>query len=271
MKVREEKRYGVLDAWIDALPSQGRYAFTRDEAMAVFGLSRAAFNKVAGRLSARKRIALIRGGFYVVVPLEHAGVGIIPAEWFIGRLMDHLHCPYYVGGLSAAASYGAAHQRPQWYQVVTDRPVRDIECRGVGIRFFVKQDLRSVPVQPIKVVTGYVSVSTPEATAIDLVRYSRRMGGLDHVLTVLQELGDAIDPIKLARAAALDGNVAYAQRLGWLMAKAGHADKVERLARWVARKRPFDTKLEPALPITGSRRDRRWFLRINTDVHGDLA
>ena len=162
-------------------------------------------------------------------------------------------------------------QRPQWYQVVTDHPLRDITCRGVGIRFFVKRDVRSVPVQSLKVVTGYVPVSTPEATAIDLVRYRRRVGGLDHVLTVLQELGEAIHPAGLVRAANLDGNVAYAQRLGWLMEKAGHASKTEPLARWVARKKPFDAKLAPSLPIRGASRDPRWCLRVNTDAEGDMA
>jgi predicted transcriptional regulator of viral defense system len=239
--------------------------------MSVFGISRLAFNAVAGRLSARRKIARVHGSFYVVVPLEHAAVGIIPADMFIGALMEHLHRPYYVGGLSAAALYGAAHQRSQWYQVISDRPVRDISCRGVAIRFFVRSDIRDVPVQSIKVATGYIPVSTPEATAVDLVRYSRRLGGLDHILTVLQELGERIDPVNLVRAADSDGNVAYAQRLGWLMTQAGHARNVERLAQWVARKKPFDVKLEPSLPFVGSRRDARWCLRINTDVQGDLA
>lgn len=271
MKKPDSRRYGAFKAWVEALPSQGRYSFTRDEAMSAFRLNRKAFVQVASRLLARKKIARIHGKFYVVVPLEHAAVGVIPADWFIGNLMEHLCRPFYVGGLSAAEYHGAAHQRPQWYQVVTDRPLRDISCRGVGIRFLVKRDIKGTPIQKIKVVTGYIPVSTPEATAVDLIRYSRRVGGLDHVLTVLQELGDVIDPVKLAKVAKLDGKVAYAQRLGWLLERAGYAEKAKPLARWVARKKPLDVKLEPSLPIRGSLRNKRWSLRVNTEVEGDLA
>ncbi len=238
--------------------------------MSAFGLNRKAFNGVAGRLLSRKRIARVHGRFYVVVPLEHAAVGVIPADWFIGHLMAHLDQPFYVGGLSAAECHGAAHQRPQWYQVVTDRPLREISCRGVGIRFLVKQDLKNTPVQQIKVVTGYIPVSTPEATAVDLVRYSRRVGGLDHVLTVLQELGEVLDPSKLVKAVKLDGNLAYAQRLGWLLERTAFARKTRPLARWIAAKKPLPAKLEPSLPIRGASRDRRWSLWVNIEVQGDL-
>ena len=271
MKKAVSRSYGAFEAWVEALPSQGRYSFTRDEGMSALHLNRKAFIQVARRLLVRKKIARIHGKFYVVVPLEHAAVGVIPADWFIGKLMEHLRRPFYVGGLSAAECHGAAHQRPQWYQVVTDRPLRDILCRGVGIRFLVKRDIKRTPVQQIKVVTGYIPVSTPEATAIDLIRYSRRVGGLDHVLTVLQELGEAIDAVKLAKAAMFDGNVAYAQRLGWLLESAHYAEKAKPLARWVGQKKPSDVKLEPSLPIRGSKRSKRWRLRLNTEVEGDLA
>ncbi len=271
MKVPGCKPYGVFKAWVEALPSQGRYSFTRDEAMTAFGLSRKAFNRLAGWLASRKKIARIHGKFYVVVPLEHAAVGVVPADWFIVKLMEHLGRPFYVGALSAAEYHGAAHQRPQRYQVVTDHPRRDIECRGVGIRFLVKKNLRETPVQRFKGVTGYIPVSTPEATAIDLVRYSRRVGGLDRVLTVLQELGEVLNPVKLVAAAKLDGNVAYAQRLGWLLEKSSFAVKVVRLARWVSARKPLPVKLEPSVPLRGSMRDKRWNLWINSEVEGDLA
>ncbi|MBU4201388.1 MAG: type IV toxin-antitoxin system AbiEi family antitoxin [Verrucomicrobia bacterium] len=271
MKVPGSKQYGALEAWVEALPSQGRYSFTRNEAMNVFGLNRKAFNRSAGRLSARKKIARIHGKFYVVVPLEHAAVGVVPADWFIVKLMEHLGRPFYVGALSAAEYHGAAHQRPQRYQVVTDRPLRDIACRGVGVRFFVKKNLRGTPVQRFKGVTGYIPVSTPEATAIDLIRYSRRVGGLDQVLTVLQELGEVLNPVKLVAAAKLDGNVAYAQRLGWLLEKSAFAAKVVRLAHWVSGRKPLPAKLEPSVPLRGSVRDKRWNLWINSEVEGDLS
>ena len=260
-----------FETWVEAIPSRGRYYFMRDEAMAALKLNRKAFNQAAARLSERKRIARIHSTFYVVIPLEHAAVGIIPAEWFIVDLMRHLGRTFYVGVLSASEYHGAAHQKPQTFQVVTDRPLRPIQCRGVGIRSFVKRSVAAVPVQQVKGVTGYIPVSTPEATALDLLRYSRHIGGLNHVLTVLQELGEAIDPNRLAEAAEADGNVAYAQRLGWLFDRTDFAEHSVKLAEWVERRKPFPIKLEPTMPLRGSERDRRWNLWINTEVEGDFT
>jgi predicted transcriptional regulator of viral defense system len=262
----KNRPYGGLDSWIEALPPQGRYAFTREEAMAALGFGRKDFNQAARRLAVQKKIARIHGSFYVVVPLEHLAVGVIPADWFIVALMEHLQRPFYVGGLSAAALHGAAHQRPQWLQVVTDRPLRKIRCRGVGIQFFVKSEVGNVPSQPIKTVTGFLPASTPEATALDLIRYCRRVGGLNHVLAVLQELGESIDPAKLVKSVQSDGNMAYAQRLGWLLEQAGFVGKTKSLADWLMRKNPFAAKLEPAVPIRGSTCSKRWHLWLNTEV-----
>ncbi|HMP75059.1 MAG TPA: type IV toxin-antitoxin system AbiEi family antitoxin [Kiritimatiellia bacterium] len=270
MQQPHRKSDDSLASWVDAIPSTGRYGFTREEGLGALGMSRGAFNRAAGRLAARKRVARVRGSFYVVVPLEHLAAGMIPAEWFVVDLMKALGRPFYIGGLTAAEYHGAAHQKSQWFHVVTDQPVRDIICRGVGLRFFAKEGISSTPALSIKGVTGYLPVSSPEATAVDLVRYARRLGGLNHVLTVLQELGERLNARKLVEAVRLDGHVAYGQRLGWLLERAGHSGKTGPLAKWVAAARPFDAKLEPSLPVRGGVRAARWLLRINADVEGDL-
>ena len=264
------KRGRSLDKWVSALPSQGRYTFTKGEAANLLSMSDAAFKRAASRMSAAKRVARIHGSFYVVIPLEHAAVGIIPADWFIVELMRHMGQPFYVGLLSAAEYHGAAHQRPQKFQIVTDKPLREIACRGVGIRFFVKQKVSITATMNVKGVTGYIPVSTPECTAIDLLRYSRHVGGLGSVLTVLQELGESIDAASLAKAAEAAGNVTYAQRLGWLMERAGFAGKTGPLADWVTKRKPPPAKLEPSLPLRRATRDPRWNLLVNAQVEGDL-
>ena len=46
---------------------------------------------------------------------------------------------------------------------------------------------------PVKTVTGSIRVSTPEATALDLLRYVAAAGYLSNVATVLHELAEACD------------------------------------------------------------------------------
>ena len=257
-----------LASWIDDRQAEGLYFFTREEAIKSLKMTEEAFRKAASRLAKKTRIVRIRSGFFVVVPLEYRAAGVLPAEWFIADLMAYLEQPYYVGVLTAAALYGAAHQQPQQFQVVTTAPQRGIQKKNLALRFFFKTNFDATPVTQMKVQNGYIAVSTPEATALDLIRYSRSIGGLDRVITVLQELGETIDAKKIQDAARKDGNLAYAQRLGWLMEKAGHTN-VEALSRWVADQKPLPARLDPSQPIKGARKDNRWQLLINSDVESD--
>lgn len=268
--MKGNKNRASLADWVDAHQSSGRYAFSREEALKELRISRPAFDRSAARLGGKKRLARIYRGLYVIVPLEYAAAGITPPEWFIGDLMAHLKEPYYIGLLTAAAYHGAAHQRPQTFQVVTGKSFRAVECRGVAIRFFFKQRLSSTPQEQVQVPTGYLPVSTPEGTAFDLLRYARRIGGLDRVLTVLQELGEKIDAGKLFRAAAQSRCAAHAQRLGWLLERAKFGGKVDGLVRWLKTEKPLPAKLDPALPLRGSHFDQRWQLWINAAIEGDL-
>lgn len=259
-----------LSSWVDARQSQGLYFFTREEALDALGRSTAAFKQAAARLAKKKRIARIHRGFFAIIPLEYAATGILPPEWFIADLMHYVGQPFYVGLLSAAALHGAAHQQPQQFQVVTTSPLREIRSGGLAIRFFSKSKFADIPLTSIKVQTGHIPVSTPETTAFDLIRYSRRIGGLDRALTVLQELSEKMESAKLVRAAEAEENLACAQRLGFLLEKAGFTDLSRMLFQWVRRQKPLPVKLEPSLPSRGSRKDERWRLLVNIDIEGDL-
>ncbi len=259
-----------LPSWIDSRQEQGLYFFTREEAIKALQFTEEAFKKAAARLAKKNRVLRVRSGFFVIVPLEYRATGILPAEWFIADLMAYLEQPYYVGLLSAASLQGAAHQQPQQFHVVTTTTQREVRKKGLAIRFFFKTNFNATPVTQIKVQTGHISVSSPEATALDLIRYARSIGGLDRAMTVLQELGESMDPAKLKDAITAEGNLVCAQRLGWLMDKAGYAELVFDVARLIADKNPPFTRLDPSLPAGEAEKDARWRLLINTDVEGDL-
>ena len=259
-----------LAEWVDARQAQGLYFFTREDAIKSLQMTDIAFKMAVSRLQKKERIQRILGGFYIIVPLEFSSTRVLPAEWFIADLMAHMRRPYYVGLLSAAAIHGAAHQQPQQFQVVTNGPLRRLQVRSLSVRFFSKSNFEATPVVSTKVQTGFIPVSTAEGTAIDLIRYARAIGGLDRALTVLQELGESMDRLKLVDVVKADGNLAYGQRLGWLLERAGHSELVEGLLEWIRERNPLPARLEPSLPIRGAERDPRWQLLINTEVEADL-
>ena len=81
-------------------------------------------------------------------------------------------------------------------------------------------------------------VATPEATALDLLRYLESAGHFGHVATVLAELAETMDPGRIVEAAKLDGSLPNAQRLGYLLDLVGAGDTGRGLADWVAECRP---------------------------------
>ncbi len=265
-----KSQYTDLPSWVDARQTQGLYFFTREEALKAIGFSEDAFKQSAARLAKKGRIVRVRGGFFVIVPLEYAATGMVPPEWFVGDLMEYIGQPFYVGLLSAAVFHGAAHQQPQQFQVVTTGPLREIRIKSQSMRFFVKTGFEKTPRTQFKVQTGFIPVSTPEVTVFDLLRYARSIGGLDRIYTVLQELGEKMDPSNLVAAAKADGNLTYAQRAGWLLEKAGFSKAVEKLADWLVKKHPVLVKLDPGVNMKDAPRDNRWGIIANTTVEGDL-
>ena len=168
------------------------------------------------RLGIKGEVASPARGFHVVVPPEYRRIGCLPPDQFIPALMAYWNRKYYVGLLSAAQYHGAAHHRPQEFQVVVEKNRPEIACGSVRVTFVARGDIGTVPVREFNTPRGTVRVSTPEATAIDLVGYMRRSGGIDRVAGVLLELGEALDSARLVDATRCS-SVQWAQRLGFLL------------------------------------------------------
>jgi predicted transcriptional regulator of viral defense system len=183
-------------------------------------------------------------------------------------LMRRLDVPYYAGLLTAAQYHGAAHQRPQEFQVFVEKPRRPLVCGLVRVTFIVRKEVRKVPTQSVNTLRGSLLVSTPEATAIDLMGYHDRAGGLNQAATVLAELAERLDPKKLP-GAAKTAPLPWAQRLGYVLEQVGASDKTEPLKAFVQQRA---RALVPLLPRNkrGDTRSPEWKLIINAEVETDL-
>ena len=253
---------------IDDLAATGRYHFTAAEMRSALGVSSAASKLALGRLIRKRQVASPARGFYVIVPPEYRSLGCLPADQFIPALMEHRGLRYYAALLSAAQYHGAAHHRPQEFQIALARNRRPIACGAVRASFIARQRIAAVPLQRFNTPRGTILVSTPEATAVDLVGYGRRVGGLHHVATVLSELAERIDPDRLV-IAAQTAPVSWAQRLGYLLELVGAAAKATSLKAHVRRNARQVTALLPAAANEHASRSDDWRLRINADVEPD--
>ena len=221
--------------FIDDSAAAGRYHFDSAEAHAALGGTAAKFT--LSRLAKQGAIASPARGFYVIVPPDYRALGCLPADQFIPALMRKVGLRYYAGLLTAAQYHGAAHQRPQEFQVLLEKRRLPIECGRVRVAFMIRKRLREVPLQSLNTPRGTLLISTPEATAVDLVGYQHRAGGLNQVAAVLSELAEPLDPEKLPAAAAT-ASLPWAQRLGFLLEHVGANEKAAPLKAYVARARP---------------------------------
>jgi predicted transcriptional regulator of viral defense system len=255
--------------FISDMAARGRYTFTVEEASKALGQSLVATRAALRRLGKKGEIAMPYRGFWVIVPPEYKTIGCLPPDQFIPQLMEHLGESYYAGLLSAAEYHGAAHHRPQVFQVVVAKNRPHIECGKVRIRFVARKNVADIPTVPFKTPRGLLKLSTPEATAFDLVGYPDRSAGLDNVATILTELAEKIDADKLVEVARLSP-IAWVQRLGYLFDLVGANDKTAALARYVEQECPVPTPLARSIPFKGATKELRWMVMVNAVVEAEV-
>ena len=248
--------------------ARGQYHFTSSEFRSILGLSAAAANQSLWRLAKRGDIASPGRGFYVIVPPEYRTLGCLPPDQFIPALMEHRGMRYYVDLLSAAQYHGAAHHRPQVFQVMTDRARKPIRCGAVRVDFIARARLASVPLTTFDSPRGHVLASTVEATAVDLVGFMGRSGGVDQVAGMLSELWEQMDSELLADVAR-SASVLWAQRLGFLLEFVGAGARCGRLKEDVQQRARNYTRLLPSAPAEGAMRSSDWRLLVNVAIEVD--
>jgi predicted transcriptional regulator of viral defense system len=254
--------------FIANLAAQGQHHFVIAEMRQSLGISPAAAKLALLRLAKQGLVASPARGFYVIVPPEYRRLDCLPADQFIPQLMERLGLPYYVGLLSAAQYHGAAHHRPQEFQVVIAKNRRPILCGAVRVAFVARKRISEVPVQSFNTPRGTIRASTVEATAVDLVGYEHHAGGLDQVATVLGELAEQIDPERLV-AAAKTAPMPWAQRLGYLLELVDAKASAEALSVYVRGRAKDLAPLLPSAPHAEALHNERWRLYVNADVEAE--
>lgn len=265
--------YKYLDSFIDDQRANGKYSFTLEGLHSQLGVSENALKKTLQRLKSQEIVVMVRRGFYVIVPPEYRAKGIIPTSFYVNDLMKFLNRDYYVGLLNAAAYHGAAHQQPQNYSIITEGiSLRSIKNDKVGIHFYIKKSWNKKDIIKKKVDTGYINISSPELTALDLVSYYSEIGGFNRVATVIEELKEVIQSEKLVETAKQYDEISAVQRLGYVLEyvldekKLSNAlyNYLETIVYYPVLLRPQRKK--PENRITGN----KWKIVPNVEIEADI-
>lgn len=263
--------------YLEKLRSEGKRYFTSQEIKQTLNLSYGAARAGLSRLKRDGKLISPVNGLYVIVPPEHKSFGSIPAEELIPIMMKYLDARYYVALLSAAGFYGASHQKPMVFQVVTNRRIKhSLKFGQVQIKLIHKKFLTDLPIKDFVVSTGYLKVATPELIAIDLLKFPKHAGGMNNIATVLSELIESFDVHKLIELAEKMGEQYQLQRLGYILEKIDVMDDdikkiiIDALTEYVSfRIKPY-TPLASNISRIGYPRCRKWKIIENTDFESDL-
>ena len=118
--VMAEIEWNNIGDWILYRSKRGKLTFSRQELVTDFShLSEQTIKNNLKLLIKKGEVFPVFKGFYAVIPIDYALMGIVPPEFYIDDLMKYLARPYYVSLLNAASFYGAAHQKTQIFSVIT--------------------------------------------------------------------------------------------------------------------------------------------------------
>lgn len=265
----------TLETYIKDLRAHGRSYFTTQKALSDLGISHAKLNSRIYRLKKKGELISPAKNLFVIVSPEYRSLGCLPPAELIPILMRYWNQEYYAGLLTAALYHGASHQKPQIFQVVVSKQIPLLVQGKVSIEFVTKKSLENLPTQDIEAKTGYLRISSPEVTAMDLLLYTHRVGGLNAIGTVLSELIESIEPKKLIVLAKNLKGKAWVQRLGWILEHIDTIDNdrklslINALQEYLLTQRLFYIPLASELTVAGCARNKKWMIIENTTIESD--
>ncbi|MCE3238481.1 MAG: hypothetical protein K0R24_1462 [Gammaproteobacteria bacterium] len=184
-------------------------------------------------------------------------------------LMKYFQQPYYVGFLSAAQFYGATHQKPQRFQVVTTKNRSPIRCGRIYIEFIANKNAAVMPTKPFNTMAGTITVATPEVIAVDLVTAPHYAAGMNNVATVLMELAEKIDIKKLIELTKINSESFWIRRLGYLLEFLGFDQFSDELIKVLNKRKLNWVILVSRASHKPLVRNKKWKVIVNTKVEPD--
>jgi len=255
-----------ISDYLFQIQSQGRYSLTLDELRQNTDYSDKSLLQNLHRLKSKNQIAQIRKEFYVIIPPQYSHQGTLPSTLFLDDMMKCLKRDYYFGLYSAAALHGAGHQQPMESQIMIHKPaLRAIKNKKQAITFFTKSNWKSEWVDQKKTEVGYVNVSSPELTAIDLVHHHKKIGGLNRIIPILEDL---VESMKVSRLTSIanDSALPTIQRLGYMLEQLGEQKLSDALAKTINKNKTNTAPLSLSHKNKKGKLDDKWNLQLNAEL-----
>lgn len=248
------------------------YAFTWEELKNNSSKTDVALKNELSRFVKKGEIINLRQGFYLILPPRYRSYHKIPLELYAEKLFKYLNKPYYMGLYSAAAFYGASHQQVQKDYLITQFPnIRNIKKGVIFLDLFVSSCWPSKNILQKKSDAGYFNVSSPALTAIDLIHYQSKLGGINRMLAIIEELIEEINTDDIQDLLSWYPHTSSIQRLGFLLNEL-QADPaiVTLLSEYLKGKNYYPVLLSPEKNRRPGSTENIWKVDVNIEMESDL-
>jgi len=258
--------------YIKRLLSIEEYSFSVDELREKTGKSNTSIKRELDRLTEKREIVNLRKGFYLIITPRYSSAQKLPIQLYSEKLFKYLNRNYYVALFSAAKFHGASHQQVQRDYIITERPkYNNITKRAIEICFFSTSNWTGKNIQMKKSDAGIYKVSSPALTIVDLIHHQSKLGGINRMLVIIEELSEELTEADLVELLNWYPHKSTLQRLGFLLEELEINDDFQELIfKQLKMSKFFPVLLSPKSNEKPGAVNNSWKVAVNVKLESDL-
>jgi len=257
--------------YIKHLLSIESYSFSLDELSHHTNSEGTSLKFELARLVEKKEIVNLRKGFYLIIPPRYSKQGFLPIQLYIDKLCKSLNRNYYLGFYSAAKFHGASHQQTHREYVMIEKPkLIDIKKSDIDIRFITSSNWPIRNIIEKKSDAGIFKISSPALTAVDLIHHQSKLGGLNRLFTIIEELSEEITDSDLNDLLTWYPHRSTLQRLGFILEELQTDLNFNVILDYLQSNQYFPVLLSPKANQKPGSVDNNWKVDVNIKLESDL-
>jgi len=261
-----------ISSCIRQLLSFEEYSFSLEEIINQSGKSKVAVKSELSRLVKKKEIISIRKGFYLIIPPRYAPFEKLPIQLYVEKLFKYLGREYYIGLYTAGKIHGASHQQLQRDYLMIKRPkLIEIRKKNIEINFFTTGSWPNGNIQTRKADAGNYRISDAVLTITDLVHHHQKLGGLNRILPVIEELSEELTLQQMQELLNWFSSKSTLQRVGYLLEELECRNEITEYLYERLKQKPFyPVLLSPKKKEKPGAVSNRWKVDVNIKLESDL-
>ena len=261
-----------ISNYIKQLQSYEEYAFSWNELLENCNKTDISLKRELSRLVKKKEIINLRKGFYLIIPPRYSKQEQLPIQLYIDKLFKNLERDYYLGFYSAAKFHGASHQQVQRDYIMINTPaLSKINKKSIDISFITTSKWPKKNILQKKSDAGIFKISSPTLTMVDLIHHQTKLGGLNRMLAVLEELTEELTNNDITELLTWYPYKSTLQRFGFLLEELqANENLTKQIKEHLQQSKFFPVLLSPKSKQKPGAIDNAWKVDVNIKLESDL-